>query len=282
MGEQLLAPGADLGLERDGWPRSRRPAGGATGDDGTTPSSSACSAPGRRGARARRCPAYLHQAALGMIGAGVRRVPVGHTHGQQILAYLHDDIDAAGRDARRARPGDRRQRLPRSTRCSAMNRLDSTPDSSDPDAAAGPRRAAFRPLAPRPQGRSHHDPHDHDHMGGPGRAVRRAAAARPSRSASAGPVGSGKTALVERLCRELWPEVNLAVITNDIYTHEDAEFLSRREVLPLERIVGVETGGCPHTAIRDDASGNLGADRQPGAAVPRTWRWSSSSRAATT
>jgi urease accessory protein len=75
----------------------------------------------------------------------------------------------------------------------------------------------------------------------------------------AGPVGSGKTALVERLCRELWPAVNMAVITNDIYTREDAEFLARREALPLERIVGVQTGGCPHTAIRDDASANLGA-----------------------
>ena len=75
----------------------------------------------------------------------------------------------------------------------------------------------------------------------------------------AGPVGSGKTALVEMLCRALWPEINLAVITNDIYTHEDAEFLSRREALPVERIVGVQTGGCPHTAIRDDASANLSA-----------------------
>jgi urease accessory protein len=75
----------------------------------------------------------------------------------------------------------------------------------------------------------------------------------------AGPVGSGKTALVEALCRSLWPEINLAVITNDIYTHEDAEFLSRRKVLPLERITGVQTGGCPHTAIRDDASANLSA-----------------------
>ncbi|MGL6095499.1 MAG: GTP-binding protein, partial [Fimbriiglobus sp.] len=65
----------------------------------------------------------------------------------------------------------------------------------------------------------------------------------------AGPVGSGKTALVEALCKALWPEINLAVITNDIYTHEDAELLSRREALPLERIVGVQTGGCPHTAI---------------------------------
>jgi urease accessory protein len=74
-----------------------------------------------------------------------------------------------------------------------------------------------------------------------------------------GPVGSGKTALVERLCREFWPGENLAVITNDIYTREDAEFLARREVLPLERIVGVETGGCPHSAIREDASVNLAA-----------------------
>jgi urease accessory protein len=74
-----------------------------------------------------------------------------------------------------------------------------------------------------------------------------------------GPVGSGKTALVERLCREFWPAVNLAVVTNDIYTREDAEFLARREVLPLERIVGVETGGCPHSAIREDASINLAA-----------------------
>src|SRR5262249_46832305 len=74
-----------------------------------------------------------------------------------------------------------------------------------------------------------------------------------------GPVGSGKTALVEKLCRTFYPEFNLAVITNDIYTREDAEFLSRREALPLDRIVGVETGGCPHSAIREDASINLAA-----------------------
>jgi urease accessory protein len=72
-------------------------------------------------------------------------------------------------------------------------------------------------------------------------------------------VGSGKTALVERLCRTFYPEINLAVITNDIYTREDAEFLARREALPLDRIVGVETGGCPHSAIREDASVNLSA-----------------------
>jgi urease accessory protein len=74
-----------------------------------------------------------------------------------------------------------------------------------------------------------------------------------------GPVGSGKTALVERLCRDFWPKYNLAVVTNDIYTKEDAEFLARKQVIPLERIVGVETGGCPHSAIREDASINLAA-----------------------
>src|SRR4051794_14804093 len=101
--------------------------------------------------------------------------------------------------------------------------------------------------------------HDYDYMGRPGPARYAATRRKTFTLGVAGPVGSGKTALVERLCRELWPEINLAVITNDIYTHEDAEFLSRRKVLPLERIVGVQTGGCPHTAIRDDASSNLSA-----------------------
>lgn len=75
----------------------------------------------------------------------------------------------------------------------------------------------------------------------------------------AGPVGSGKTALVDRLSRHMWPRYNLAVVTNDIYTREDAEFLMRQGVLPLERVRGVETGGCPHAAIREDASMNLEA-----------------------
>jgi urease accessory protein len=75
----------------------------------------------------------------------------------------------------------------------------------------------------------------------------------------AGPVGSGKTALVDRLSKQLWPRYNLAVVTNDIYTQEDAEFLLRQGTLPLERIRGVETGGCPHAAIREDASMNLEA-----------------------
>jgi urease accessory protein len=74
-----------------------------------------------------------------------------------------------------------------------------------------------------------------------------------------GPVGSGKTALVLALCRELQSRYQLAAVTNDIYTKEDAQFLTRHEALPSERIIGVETGGCPHTAIREDASMNLAA-----------------------
>jgi urease accessory protein len=75
----------------------------------------------------------------------------------------------------------------------------------------------------------------------------------------AGPVGSGKTALVDCLSRHLWPTYKLAVVTNDIYTREDAEFLLRQGTLPQERVRGVETGGCPHSAIREDASMNLEA-----------------------
>lgn len=75
----------------------------------------------------------------------------------------------------------------------------------------------------------------------------------------AGPVGSGKTALIERLTRRLMNEYSICVVTNDIYTKEDAEFLTKNSLLPRERIIGVETGGCPHTAIREDASMNLEA-----------------------
>jgi urease accessory protein len=72
-------------------------------------------------------------------------------------------------------------------------------------------------------------------------------------------VGSGKTALVDSLCKQLRDRLDIAVVTNDIYTREDAEFLIRSQALPAERIRGVETGGCPHTAIREDASMNLAA-----------------------
>jgi urease accessory protein len=74
-----------------------------------------------------------------------------------------------------------------------------------------------------------------------------------------GPVGSGKTMLVLRLCQWLRGEYSIAVVTNDIYTREDAEFLVRQEALPADRVIGVETGGCPHTAIRDDTSMNMAA-----------------------
>jgi urease accessory protein len=85
---------------------------------------------------------------------------------------------------------------------------------------------------------------------------------RPLRIGVGGPVGSGKTALVESLCLRLRDGFDVAVITNDIYTQEDAQFLIRRGVLPQERVLGVETGGCPHTAIREDASVNLEAVHQ--------------------
>jgi urease accessory protein len=94
----------------------------------------------------------------------------------------------------------------------------------------------------------------------------------PFRVGIGGPVGSGKTALTDRLCKHLRDAHNIAVITNDIYTREDAEFLTRSGALAPERIIGVETGGCPHTAIREDASINLAAvdemnERFPGLEV---------------
>lgn len=83
--------------------------------------------------------------------------------------------------------------------------------------------------------------------------------ASPLRVGIGGPVGSGKTALLELLCRSMRDRYNIAAVTNDIYTREDAEFLIRRRALDTGRIIGVETGGCPHTAIREDASMNLAA-----------------------
>ena len=97
----------------------------------------------------------------------------------------------------------------------------------------------------------HHDEHRHD---GPGRARQGAL-----RVGIGGPVGSGKTALVAALCRTLRDELSIAVVTNDIYTTEDADFLRRNAVLPDDRIEAVQTGCCPHTAIRDDITANLDA-----------------------
>lgn len=84
----------------------------------------------------------------------------------------------------------------------------------------------------------------------------------PLRIGVAGPVGSGKTALVDALCKTLRQDYEIAVVTNDIYTQEDAQFLVRSQALSRDRIVGVETGGCPHTAIREDASINMAALEQ--------------------
>ncbi len=84
----------------------------------------------------------------------------------------------------------------------------------------------------------------------------------------AGPVGCGKTALIERLSRAMSNDYSITVITNDIYTKEDAAFLTLHSLLPAERIIGVETGGCPHTAIREDASMNLEAVEEMAARIP--------------
>ncbi|MDX2605175.1 urease accessory protein UreG [Streptomyces caniscabiei] len=102
--------------------------------------------------------------------------------------------------------------------------------------------------------------HSHDGPSAIGADARRADGTRRAlRVGLGGPVGSGKTATVAALCRALRDELSLAVVTNDIYTREDAEFLLREAVLPPERITAVETGACPHTAIRDDISANLEA-----------------------
>lgn len=90
----------------------------------------------------------------------------------------------------------------------------------------------------------------------------------PLRIGIGGPVGAGKTTLTEQLCRALAHRCSMAVITNDIYTREDADYLTRAQVLPAARIRGVETGGCPHTAIREDASSNLAAVADLNAAFP--------------
>ena len=90
----------------------------------------------------------------------------------------------------------------------------------------------------------------------------------PLRVGIGGPVGAGKTSLTEALCHYLASRVSMAVITNDIYTREDADYLMRAQALPAERIRGVETGGCPHTAIREDASVNLAAVADLRATIP--------------
>lgn len=113
----------------------------------------------------------------------------------------------------------------------------------------------MHPDHPHPDQPDH--AHSHTHADSAGALPRSAGHA--LRIGIGGPVGSGKTALVAALCRNLGPELELAVVTNDIYTTEDADFLLRHGVLPAERVRAVETGACPHTAIRDDISANLEA-----------------------
>ncbi len=107
-------------------------------------------------------------------------------------------------------------------------------------------------------GSTHEHEHEHTH-GGHEHPQQPGAGVRPLRIGIGGPVGSGKTTLVGALCRLLRDELSLAVVTNDIFTTEDAQALRRAGVLPVERIVAVETGCCPHTAIRDDIAANLDA-----------------------
>jgi len=109
---------------------------------------------------------------------------------------------------------------------------------------------------------SHDHAHDHDHDHDHGAETPADPRGRPLRIGIGGPVGSGKTALVAALCRLLADQVSMVVVTNDIFTTEDAEALRRMAVLPDDRIVPVETGACPHTAIRDDISANLDALEQ--------------------
>ncbi len=116
--------------------------------------------------------------------------------------------------------------------------------------------------APHSHDHSHDHGHGHGHTHGPDESVASDPRGRPLRIGIGGPVGSGKTALVAALCRLLAADISTVVVTNDIFTTEDAEALRRMAVLPDDRIVPVETGACPHTAIRDDISANLDALEQ--------------------
>src|SRR5216683_1926393 len=149
----------------------------------------------------------------------------------------------------------RSRRPRRSPTCSARPTTGSTPGSSSPEA---PMHEHDHEHAHDHEHGHRHDEMDHagrfEERGGP---LRRDYAARAFTVGIGGPVGSGKTALVLALCRALRARHSLGVVTNDIFTREDAEFLVRNQALPPERIRAVETGGCPHAAIREDISHNL-------------------------
>ena len=220
---------------------SARRAGRERRDDG---------AAGRRRVRPperRRSPlelslqAYLQSLAANLVSAGVRLIPLGQTDGQRMIAALASAVA----DTAAARP---RRRARRRRQRGAADRLVL-------HAARNPIYKAVPLMNRSPNG--------------------------PLRVGVGGPVGSGKTALVDRCASSMRDRYDIAVVTNDIYTKEDAQFLTRSGALAPERIVGVETGGCPHTAIREDASINLAAVAEISAAISRPSTSSSSNPAAT-
>ena len=186
--------------------------------------------------------AYLWAWLENQVMAAMKAVPLGQTDGQRMLLALGARLERG----RGARP-------PRST-----------------TTRWAPTRPAWRCLSAPSRNPVHAGCSDHE------RSI-----SQPLRVGIGGPVGSGKTALTLALCKALRDRYQIAVVTNDIYTEEDAQFLVRNDALAPERILGVETGGCPHTAIREDASINLEAVGAPARAAFPIWSWSSSSPAAT-
>ena len=163
--------------------------------------------------------AFLHAVAANLISAGVRLVPLGQSDGQRVLAALEPIVEATAQ----------RALVDLARRCRQ-------------------RRVARRSRKPSPRNAIHEAV-----------PLMSKSSHGPLRVGVGGPVGSGKTALMDALCKRLRDRYEIAAITNDIYTKWDAEFLVRSGALAPERIAGVETGGCPHTAIREDASINLAA-----------------------
>ena len=169
----------------------------------------------------RTLPAYLNAFLANLVSVGVRLIPIGQNAGQRILAALHPLIA----DTARRAAGSSLDDLGSAT-IALRHRIDAA------------RRTIFASVP---------------HMSSNGKTNG------PLRVGIGGPVGAGKTTLTEMLCKAMRDRYSVAVVTNDIYTKEDALILNRVQALPEERILGVETGGCPHTAIREDASINLQA-----------------------
>ncbi len=189
--------------------------------------------PQLRGARHRcaRClVAYCFNWAENQVAAAIKAVPIGQVAGQHMLRRMHDVywLQSMKRySAQRKHP----RGFPHFHRCWACFRRDTKRNT---------------PGCSVPESRSDHDPGSYQEESSAARRV-------------GGPVGSGKTTLLEMLCKAMRDRYDLIAITNDIYTKEDQRLLTISGALPAERIMGVETGGCPHTAIREDASINLEA-----------------------